>query len=355
MEFISILYQGCHWNGDYSELDSHLTNSQEHLGGDGASSKYPTSPSSNSTTSFNTASSSTASSSSSSSSSSSPSSSSTSSTTTGQGEGNSTDAIANAAALKKQGDAKYSFNQYATAIPLYTKSISVIEFHYDKVRKRKADQAAACEEEEVEEEEEEDTVEGNVANVGKAGIVNVSKVKRSQVKSQDETGEEEEEETELSKLHSACFLNRATSYFMLREYAKCASDCDQAIKISPRYKKAYIRKSASQVVLGHFKEAIFTMQQGVEKLPGDQEMIMELNKVMTLSDTYDAGVNMLMNEEWLKAKNLFADMLASKVISSSNAKILLGAAQAEIGIGMCDRAMKLTLQVCDKYICINMC
>jgi tetratricopeptide (TPR) repeat protein len=196
-------------------------------------------------------------------------------------------------------------------------------------------------------------VEGNVANVGKAGIVNVSKVKRSQVKSQDETGEEEEEEeTELSKLHSACFLNRATSYFMLREYAKCTSDCDQAIKISPKYKKAYIRKSASQVVLGHFKEAIFTMQQGVEKLPGDQEMIMELNKVMTLSDTYDAGVNMLMNEEWLKAKNLFADMLASKVISSSNAKILLGAAQAEIGIGMCDRAMKLTLQVCEKYMCV---
>jgi len=291
--------QGCAWSGDYSELDSHLTNSEEHLGRKTPipSNITPTSPLQTSVQSGSIPV----------------------STERDQRVDFQHSILSNSIALKEQGDAKFSLKQYANAIPIYTKAISVLE----QLRPTTKEAASSSGD---------DNQESNATTQGDA---------------------------QVNKVHASCFGNRSACHFMLRQYSKCISDCDKAIQIDPLNVKVYIRKGKALIESGNFENALYTLQQ-IEKAQSEAShspssptlptspsssstslLSNELLKVMTMNDLYSKAKLALESSDWPKARALFAELLKD----TSASLVVLGAAKAEIGLGNCDRALKLTLQV----------
>mmetsp|Transcript_75372 Transcript_75372/g.214349 ORF Transcript_75372/g.214349 Transcript_75372/m.214349 type:complete len:605 (-) Transcript_75372:409-2223(-) len=233
--------QGCQWQGDYSEVHAHLTNSQEHLG-TAAADASATGPGG------------------------------------GAAAGPGSDApraavtresaLAMANALKEEANGKFQLKQYADAITLYTKAISVV---------------------------------GDVAS-----------------------------------FHN----NRAAAHFMLRNYRACEKDCGRAVLLDPAYHKAHVRRARAMCELGDFTEAAASLGAANELQPSD-ELAIELARVNSLRSRLDEGIAAYEAKDFSRARVVLGDLLRE----TNAVDVVLWAARAEMGMGLCDRAIRLTLQV----------
>ena len=78
------------------------------------------------------------------------------------------------------------------------------------------------------------------------------------------------------------YANRAQAHFQLKNYEECIKDCDEAIRIEPKFMKSYYRKSMSYRKLENSLEALHTAQQGLN-IESDNK---ELNELHDWLDDY---------------------------------------------------------------------
>jgi DnaJ family protein C protein 7 len=209
---------GCAWQGDYSEVNAHLTNSQSHLAGQDYSANA---------------------------------------------------AQANAEALKDQGNAKFQAHAYREAIQLYSKAISAAP-----------------------------------------GV-------------------------------AAYYGNRGAAWLMVGAAKECADDCRRAISLDPAYAKGHLRLAKALCEMSDVAGAEVALQSAAGKCAGNKEISEELNKMRTLAALLVEGARLMAAGEPATALELYTQALRV----TQCAAVTLGAARAETGLGRCDRAMRLTLQV----------
>lgn len=207
--------QGCDWVGEYSEVHSHLTSSDAHLG--------------QSTTS----------------------------------------ALANAEALKEQGNAQFALRHYKEAIRLYSKAIS------------------------------------------------------------------------LAKDVPSFYGNRAAALYMLHNYTECIRDCGTAVELDPAYLKAHVRRAKAEVELGEFVAAAEHLRTAAALHPTSRELAVELARVTDVANRMESGIHAYQLGDFSTARNVFTELLRQ----TSAVAIVLWTAKAELGLGLVDRPMRLTLQV----------
>eukprot|EP00037_Helgoeca_nana_P003067 m.37854 g.37854 ORF g.37854 m.37854 type:complete len:625 (-) comp13232_c0_seq2:147-2021(-) len=155
-------------------------------------------------------------------------------------------------------------------------------------------------------------------------------------------------------------LNRAAAYLMLGRHVECIADCDVVTKADPLNAKAYLRKSKAYVQLGQLSEAIAALQAGIRVVQGpppsygatppafDAEradaltsLRDECSKVEAIHSLRDAGAAKLESGEFGDAARLLGEVLTH--CDSSDIQLL--AARAQLGVGVCDWATRVTLQI----------
>lgn len=151
---------------------------------------------------------------------------------------------------------------------------------------------------------------------------------------------------EEMKLSAALHANVAATYMMTREYIKCIESCSIAIDLDRTYAKAYIRKSKALVALGKFGESSQIMHSLLEhKECISKEIITKVQSdyanVNHLNTLFSQGEQQLKQHEFASAKSTFG-----KILKQSNASnVIINAARADLGLGLTDSALRLSLQV----------
>lgn len=68
------------------------------------------------------------------------------------------------------------------------------------------------------------------------------------------------------------YTNRALAFIKLCKYQKAAKDCEEAIKIDKGFAKAYLRLAECQMATGLLKEAVDTLNKGIDEMQQNQEL-----------------------------------------------------------------------------------
>lgn len=212
--------QGCVWRGDYSELSSHLTNSESH-------------------------------------------------TKSSLESATKTSILAEAEALKEQGNRHFEQRAFRDAIKLYNKAISIAP---------------------------------DVASY---------------------------------------YGNRAAAWLMLEVYRECIADCQHAIRLDPMYAKGYIRMAKALCTMGEFGKAAQELDRAMALQPQSAELAEELGRVRALQQQMDAGLQAYHTGDFEQARAVFGALMHVTTAHT----VLLWLARSEVKMGICDRALRLTLQV----------
>jgi tetratricopeptide (TPR) repeat protein len=209
------------------------------------------------------------------------------------GPSSSVSVLANASALKDAANAKFELKQFGDALSLYSKAIAVVRG------------------------------QTNGLAVGSSS---------SDGDNSDAAG--------LSKVLASCFNNRAACFFMLRDYRKCAEDSEQAVEIDPKYVKAHTRRARALVELGDFRLAAHHLAQAHQLQPS-RELLEEHQRVEVLKRDFEDGVALVGKGDFGAARAVLGALLQR----TNAVTVVLWTARAELGTGLVDRALRLTLQV----------
>ena len=153
-------------------------------------------------------------------------------------------------------------------------------------------------------------------------------------------GSESEKNTSL-KLISSLYANRAACRLMLKNFVGCVKDCDSCLRKSPQYVKAWQRKCKALIELGQFDSACKTIAEGAKLIEDSSQLAQDSISSYHIRNEYARGSKKLFEKDFGCAKSIFGSLL-----SSTNAvRVILSAARAELGLGLCDRALRLSLQV----------
>lgn len=164
-----------------------------------------------------------------------------------------------------------------------------------------------------------------------------------------------DDDAEVQILLSALYANRSATHLMLREFSATVEDASRATEIDPFYVKAYHRKSKALIQLGFFEEAVRVLQEAIRctaKEKSETLLAKELEEAVLMNNLLLQGNNQLEQKEFASAKASFSSLLsiAQNFLSQSLEApiVLLGAARADLGLGLTDSTLRLTLQVLKK-------
>ncbi len=165
--------------------------------------------------------------------------------------------------------------------------------------------------------------------------------------SHQHTFETDEERKMASTLHA----NIAATYMMTRDYVKCVDSCNIAIDLDKSYMKAYMRKSKALVALGQFHQAHMVLlsllgnNEDVDTTSKNnetkQKIESECRDVQDLNNLYTQGEQQLQGQQYANAKATFGLLLRK----SNASNVILNAARADLGLGLTDTALRLSLQI----------
>lgn len=88
----------------------------------------------------------------------------------------------------------------------------------------------------------------------------------------------------------AYYTNRAIAWLKCENFAKAQEDCKAALRINPKFAKAYNRMSKCYIALGDLQEASMTLQKSIELEPTnvvnkkDQKHLADLHIIETLAN-----------------------------------------------------------------------
>lgn len=140
------------------------------------------------------------------------------------------------------------------------------------------------------------------------------------------------------------FCNRAATLLELGQPASALQDCNRALELDPLYAKAYVRKATCLLELGEFRAAVDCLEDACRQLAGNKGSALverELQRVRTLYERYAEGTTALQEGRPADARPIFTRLL----METHAVSVKLLAAEAELGLGICDRPLRMTLQV----------
>ena len=149
------------------------------------------------------------------------------------------------------------------------------------------------------------------------------------------------EDNNHKKLLATLYCNRAACSLNLKDHQQCVSDCDNAISLDPSYVKAYVRRSKAWIELGQFEESCRGLEDGCAKNEASKQLTNELCLATQLKDRWVEGLRLMEQKQYGSAKSVFGTLCRE----SSSPRVILSAARADIGLGLTDSALRLSLQI----------
>lgn len=146
---------------------------------------------------------------------------------------------------------------------------------------------------------------------------------------------------DAKRLLAILYANRAASFSALGQYSEAVREATQAIELDPLYVKAYVRKAKALVLGGDFEQAFVVTSKGLEQVPDAAPLKKEKDNVARIMQLYQSGTEQLKMNEFAAAKSSFGQLLASSLAEN----VRLGAAKADLGMGLTDSALRFTRQV----------
>ena len=149
------------------------------------------------------------------------------------------------------------------------------------------------------------------------------------------------------------YCNRAATHLQLSSFQECLDDCRSALSFDPTLIKAYMRSSRAYTQKGDFVAACDVLQQALHEptlvasiSSGDKKLLeREWAKAQSLVESYNLGIQQLSQSEYAAAKATFGNLLRE----SLGPPVLLGAAKADLGLGLTDSALTWTMRVLQKH------
>ena len=136
------------------------------------------------------------------------------------------------------------------------------------------------------------------------------------------------------------YCNRAAAYFNSGRFSDCITDCQLAIQRDPALGKAYKRLARAHSELGEYDKARSACADGFAK-SGESALKADLDLATQLLAWQREGEAAMGNGDHSLARTFFANMLAK----TNAPQTRLWLVKAELGLGLCDRALRTTREV----------
>jgi DnaJ homolog subfamily C member 7 len=154
---------------------------------------------------------------------------------------------------------------------------------------------------------------------------------------------------DLTSLLVTLLSNRAATHLQLGEYDSCIEDCETVyLRLDPSNSKVYVRAARAAIQLGKLRQALAISQRGLEAPSFSDQSILqkEQGQINQLLAAKSQGQEELTKKQYAAAKGTFGNLLKK---APSAAPFLLGAARADLGLGLTDSALRLTKTILTKY------
>lgn len=293
----------CHWEGDYNDLQSHLLSATAHKACASSSDSEQTATPSKEAMEVNN-----------------------------DGNDNKTmienssgsinqsdpwkEAVATAAAIKEEANGKFETKRYDDARSLYSKAISVLQ-------------------------------------ESKTSMMTMTMGDSNQEPTQLQ---QQQQQHEIDKLLSTLYANRAASHLSLGDCQECLNDCRIVQeRLDSHNGKIYLRACRAAIQLGELSQATTWAEQGLTMAATLQQdnkglaqglLTKELAKARQMQDATSHAQQALEVHRYADAKSLYGQLLRE---APSAIPFLLGAARADLGMGLTDSALRLTKRVLMKH------
>ena len=141
----------------------------------------------------------------------------------------------------------------------------------------------------------------------------------------------------------AYYSNRAACYFCTGRYAECIADCQAALRIDPTNGKVYKRLARAHCENGELQKAQIACDEGLSRSVAETlEVIRAEHVEVAQLVAWDAeGSAALANGDASLARTFFANMLQKTNAPQTKLKLV----RAELGLGLCDRALRTTRDI----------
>jgi tetratricopeptide (TPR) repeat protein len=161
-------------------------------------------------------------------------------------------------------------------------------------------------------------------------------------------------------LLATLYSNRAATHLQLQEYSQCLEDCQHVLQqqhnleesspsssSSDKNVKVYVRANRACIQLGQLHQAGRWLEQGLERHPQHSGLVKDVQTVQRLVALQSQGEDQLSSQQqYAAAKGTYGRLLKE---APSAVPFLLGAAQADLGLGLTDSALRLTKRVLTKH------
>lgn len=272
-------------------------------------------------------------------------------------------ALALAASLKVEANGQFESKQYQEACSLYSRAISVLE----EVRV-----AAAAGGDHVVVSDGGDTNKAGTSSPTTLGgrSSNNNNRDEEEVAGRAADNDDDDDELAMTALITALYSNRSTTLFQLGEYSSCWEDCMHITqRLDPRWSaKAYLRAGRAAVQMGNLNDAQSALRRGLFllvptttsplPLPGSSSGPGRPSPSASASTSTMLRKEELLVGELLSAEQRGQTELAERLfgaakltygtllrVAPSAVPFLLGAAQADLGLGRTDSALQLSKRV----------
>jgi len=156
------------------------------------------------------------------------------------------------------------------------------------------------------------------------------------------------DDDQVRSLLGTLYSNRAATFLQTQQFPLCLEDCQTAISHEWDMKNAkiYLRAARACIQLGDLEKAIRFVGDGLVHTPNNSTLKKEMQKIEGLIRMESKGRNDLQQEQFATAKGTYGTLLKE---APSAVSFLLGAAQADLGLGLTDSALRLTKRVLTKH------
>ena len=145
-------------------------------------------------------------------------------------------------------------------------------------------------------------------------------------------------------LLATLYSNRAAACLQSQQFTRSLEDCERVIRqqLDPKNAKVFVRAARANVQLGRLQNAERALSHGHKLHTKSSVLMNETKHVRRLLELESRGHQELSSQKFAAAKGTFGSLLKS---ASSAAPFLLGAAQADLGLGLTDSALTLSKRV----------
>jgi len=144
-------------------------------------------------------------------------------------------------------------------------------------------------------------------------------------------------------LLTTLYSNRAASYLQLQEYHKSLDDCNHVLqKLDATNAKVFVRASRAAIQLGQLELAQKYVQQGLQEKAQSSVLQKEQRRLAQMMQWTMTGAKQLTSQQYGASKISYSNLLKE---APSAISFLLGAAQADLGLGLTESALRLTKRV----------